>query len=223
MKRTLQFSLLFFSVYFFSQNLEEKISDQICNCIGNLENLQNPELKIQECFQESLEDHYIEITKKLSDPQNQKTKNYEDYYISIEGLLLTNCKNFLEYRKKGLIREEQESLSECNDVKTGTFYYEILQGREKSYLTFTKNEVIETRKDNVYSIYKIEWIDNCTYKLSLISTNSNYDETYLKNKSLVFRIIENNPDYFVVQTEYFENGGLNNVKIFKLPFTNESK
>jgi hypothetical protein len=222
MRRILQFLLLFISVYWFSQNLERKISTEICSCFGNLGDLKNHELKIEECFEKSLEDHYIEITKKLNDPKNAKTKDFEDYYISIEGLLLSNCKKFLEYRKKEHIREEQSSISNCNDIKTGLYYYEILQGKEKAYLTFTKNEVIETRKNNVFSINKIEWVDNCSYKLSLIATNSNYEEIYLKNKSLVFKIIENHPTYFVVQTEYYENGGFNNVKIYKLSFMNET-
>ncbi|PQA89937.1 hypothetical protein B0A69_21520 [Chryseobacterium shigense] len=205
----------------FSQNLEKKISDEICTCLGNAENLKDPEKKLQECTQKSFETNYAEITKKLNDPQNTHTKDIEDYYISIEGLLLNNCKSFLEYRKKEFVREKQESISNCDDIKTGIYYYETLQKKEKSYLTFTKNEVIETRKNNVYSINKIEWTDKCTYKLNLLETNSNYDETYLKNKSLTFRVIENSPTYFVVQTEYFENGGLNNVKIFKLPFINQ--
>ena len=222
MRRILQFSLLFISVYLFSQNLERKISNEICNCFGNLGDLKNPKLKIEECFEKSLEDNYKEITKKLNDPENTKTKDFEDYYLAIEGLLLSNCKTFLEYRQKEFIREEQSSISNCTDIKIGIYYYEILQGTEKSYLTFTNNKVIETRKNNVHSINKIEWVDNCSYKLSLIETNSNYEEIYLKNKSLVFKIIENHPTYFVVQTEYFENGGLNNVKIYKLPFMNET-
>ncbi|MDH6251034.1 putative house-cleaning noncanonical NTP pyrophosphatase (MazG superfamily) [Chryseobacterium sp. H1D6B] len=221
MKRILQFILLISSISLFSQNLEKKISDEICTCLGNLENLKDSEKKQQECAQKSFENNYAEIIKKFNDPQNTHTKDIEDYYISIEALLLNNCKSFLEYRKKEFVREKQESISNCDDIKTGVYYYETLQKKEKSYLTFTKNEVIETRKNNVYSINKIEWTDKCTYKLNLLETNSNYDETYLKNKSLVFRVIENSPTYFVVQTEYFENGGLNNVKIFKLPFINE--
>lgn len=221
MKSILQFILLISSISLFSQNLEKKITDEICTCLGKLENLKDPERKLEECAQKSFEGNYTEIIKKLNDPQNTNTKDIDDYYIAIEGLLLSNCKSFLEYRKKGFVREKQESISNCDDIKTGVYYYEVLQKREKSYLTFTKNEVIETRKNNVYSINKIEWIDKCTYKLSLLETNSNYDETYLKNKSLIFKVIENSPTYFVVQTEYYENGGLNNVKIFKLPFINE--
>ncbi|MBB6372115.1 hypothetical protein [Chryseobacterium shigense] len=201
--------------------MEKKISDEICTCLGNVENLKDPEKKLEECAQKSFDNNYTEIVKKFNDPQNTHTKDIEDYYVSIEGLLLSNCKSFLEYRKKEFVREKQESISNCDDIKTGIYYYETLQKTEKSYLTFTKNEVIETRKNNVYSINKIEWVDKCTYKLNLLETNSNYDETYLKNKSLTFRVIENSPTYFVVQTEYFENGGLNNVKIFKLPFINK--
>ncbi|MGG5210882.1 hypothetical protein ACQWU4_18330 [Chryseobacterium sp. MIQD13] len=221
MKRILQFTLLISSICLFSQNLEKKISNEICTCLGNVENLKDPEKKLEECGKKIFDNNYTEIVKKFNDPQNTKTKDIEDYYVSIEGLLLSNCKSFLEYRKKEFVREKQESISNCDDIKTGVYYYETLQKREKSYLTFTKNEVIETRKNNVYSINKIEWTDKCTYKLNLLETNSNYDETYLKNKSLIFRVIENSPTYFVVQTEYFENGGLNNVKIFKLPFINE--
>lgn len=38
-----------------------------------------------------------------------------------------------------------------------------------------------------------------------------------------FRISENYSKVFIVKTEYFENGGLNNVKILKLPFINDLK
>lgn len=221
MKHILQFTLLISSISLFSQNLEKKISNEICTCLGDVEKLKDPEKKLDECFRKSFKNNDTEIIQKFNSPQNTSTKDFEDYYVSIEGLLLSNCKSFLEYRKKGFVREKQESLSNCDDIKTGIYYYETLQKREKSYLTFTKNEVIETRKNNVYTINKIEWTDKCTYKLNLLETNSNYDETYLKNKSLIFKVIENSPTYFVVQTEYFENGGLNNVKIFKLPFTNE--
>ncbi|UHO38901.1 hypothetical protein H5J24_01580 [Chryseobacterium capnotolerans] len=221
MKRILQFTLLISSISLFSQNLEKKISNEICTCLGDVEKLKDPEKKLDECFRKSFKNNDTEIIQKFNSPQNTSTKDFEDYYVSIEGLLLSNCKSFLDYRKKEFIREKQESISNCDDIKTGIYYYETLQKREKSYLTFTKNEVIETRKNNVYTINKIEWTDKCTYKLNLLETNSNYDETYLKNKSLIFNVIENSPTYFVVQTEYFENGGLNNVKIFKLPFTNE--
>jgi|GEM_PF-3768550 len=221
MKRILQFTLLMSSIGLFSQNLEKKISNEICTCLGNVENLKDPEKTLEQCVQKSFEDNYTAIIKKFNDPKNTNTKDFEDYYISIESLLLSNCKSFLEYRKKEFVSKKQESISNCNDIKTGIYYYETLKKREKSYLTFTKNTVIETRNNNVYTINKIEWMDKCTYKLNLLETNSNYDETYLKNKSLIFKIIENSPTYFVVQTEYFENGGFNNVKIFKLPFINE--
>ncbi|RLJ34054.1 hypothetical protein CLU97_3546 [Chryseobacterium sp. 7] len=86
----------------FSQNLEEKISNEICTCLGNVENLKDPEKKLEECVQKSFENNYNKIIKKFNDPQNTNTKDIQDYYVSIEGLLLSNCKSFLDYRKKNL-------------------------------------------------------------------------------------------------------------------------
>ncbi|WP_147436507.1 hypothetical protein [Chryseobacterium sp. 7] len=102
MKRILQFTLLISSMSLFSQNLEEKISNEICTCLGNVENLKDPEKKLEECVQKSFENNYNKIIKKFNDPQNTNTKDIQDYYVSIEGLLLSNCKSFLDYRKKNL-------------------------------------------------------------------------------------------------------------------------
>ena len=223
MKKILSFLLVLIFINLFSQNLENKISKEICSCLGDLEKVKNPELKSQECIKKSFKENYEEILQKINDPANKKTKDFEDYYISVEATLLNNCATFLDHRKKGLVRNRKESISNCDDLKIGVYYYETLQKKEKSYLTFSKYEVVETRKNNVYTIRKLQWVDKCTYQLSLLETNSNYDDTYLKNKKLNFRIIENSPKYFIVQTEYFENGGLNNVKIFKLPFINDLK
>lgn len=204
----------------FSQNLEEKISLEICNCIGNLEGAKNAEEKIENCFKKGFENNFFQISEKLGDSDGKKTNDLDDYANSIEGVLLNNCTNFLNYAERDLRKPERKSISYCNDLKVGTYYYEALQGKEKHYLTFMGDKIIETRRNNIFSINKIEWLENCTYKLTLIETNSNYDEANLKNKPLIFKIIQNNEDYFVVQTKYFEKGGFNNVTIYKLPYLN---
>jgi hypothetical protein len=220
MKKVLIFFSLFLVITVFSQSLEEKISKNICNCIGSLENVNDAEEKIDRCFNRVFEDHSTEIFKKLRNTPDGKPGDFKDYASSIEGFVLENCVNFLKYREKEIIKPERKSILSCDDVKIGTYYYKVLQGKQNNYLTFTADKVIETRNNNIYSINKIEWLDNCTYKLSTLETNSNHDKLNVKNKPLIFKIIENNEDNFVVQTQYYEKGGFSNVTIYKLPYLN---
>ena len=220
MKKVLIFFNLFLTITVFAQSFEEKISNQICNCIGLLENVNNAEEKIDRCFTRVFEDHSTEIFKKLRNTSDGKSGDFEDYASSIEGLVLENCVNFLRYRERDIIKTERKSMLSCNDLKIGTYYYKVLQGRQNNYLTFTADKVIETRNNNIYAINKIEWLDNCTYKLTTLETNSKHDELNVKNKPLIFRIIENNEDNFVVQTKYYEKGGFTNVIIYKLHYLN---
>lgn len=220
MKNQIIIFLLLIPFLLFSQTLEENISNEICMCMGNLNAIEDPETKIETCVIKSLENFKVEIIKKLNQNENENSQNFEDYFLSIEGLLLNNCTKYLEYREVGLREDEKPNIKNCENLKIGIYYYEVLNPLEKMYLTFTENKVIESRKNNIYSISEIEWIEDCTYKLTTLETNSIYDEIVLNNKSLIFKIIEDQPDYFIVQTQYHENGGFNNVKIFKLPYIN---
>ncbi|MFL9833360.1 hypothetical protein [Chryseobacterium terrae] len=221
MKKALIFLSLFLAITIFSQSLEEKISKNICNCIGSLEKVDDPDEKIDRCFNRVFEDHSTEIFKKLRNTPDGKSGDFEDYASSIEGFVLENCVNFLRYRERDIIKTERKSLLSCNDLKIGTYYYKVLQGKQNNYLTFTEDKVIETRNNNIYSINKLEWLDNCTYKLSTLETNSKHDALNVKNKPLIFKIIENNEDNFVVQTKYYEKGGYTNVTIYKLSYLNQ--
>jgi len=211
---------LFLTITIFAQSFEEKMAKQICNCIGSLEKVNDPDEKIDRCFNRVFEDNSSEIYKNLRNASGEKTGNIEDYAVSIEGFVLENCINLLKYRERDIIKPEKKSLLACNDVKIGTYYYKSLQGKENCYLTFTADKLIETRNNNIYAINKIEWLDNCTYKLTLLETNSKHDELNVKNKPLIFKIIENNEDNFVVQTKYYEKGGFSNVIIYKLSYLN---
>lgn len=221
MNQVFIFFSLFLTITVFSQSFEEKISNQICNCIGSLENVDDAEEKIDRCFTRVFEDHSTEIFKKLRSESGEKSEDFEDYTSSIEGLVLENCVNFLRYRERDFVKPEKKSMSSCDDVKIGTYYYKVLQDRQNNYLTFTTDKVIETRNNNVYAINKIDWLDKCTYRLTTINTNSKHDELNVKNKPLIFKIIENNKDNFVVQTKYYEKGGFSNVIIYKLPYLNQ--
>lgn len=46
-----------------------------------------------------------------------------------------------------------------------------------------------------------------------------FDNVHMTENPHTFKIIENHKDYFVVQTEYIKGAGLNNIKIYKLPYT----
>lgn len=213
------FVLISFSLH--SQSLEEKMSREICECVGTLEGEKNANEKVDNCIQTSFENFATEMYQTIRTSSESKKGSFEDYANSIEGYLLNNCVNYLKFSEKDLVRPEEKSISDCDDLKIGSYYYDILKGKERGYLTFTSDRVIETRINNFYSINKIEWIDKCTYKLTLLETNSKYDETNVKNKPLTFKIIKNNENDFVVQTKYYEKGGFTNVLMHKLSFLNK--
>lgn len=218
MKKIFLFTALILSLAFHSQILENKIASEVCKCINKIEKRSDFDKETDTCFFKGLENNKTEILKKLNDPNNKIQKDIEDYLVSIEGLVLSNCPTFLKYREKDIVKPEKQSISKCDDIKIGTYFYNALEGREIIYLTFTQDNLIETRKNNINSVSKLDWIENCTYKINIVKTNSNYDELNVKNKPLVFKIIENNSEYFVVQTKYFDNGGYTDVKIYKLPY-----
>lgn len=211
--KNLYLILFFCSVAMSAQSLEKKVADDLCICIENekIITTENLEQKIEPCMVSAVQKHFKEMYK-------TDIGKGEEFWNSIMILLTKNCPNFrklaLSSEKKPKI-EEKSAILDCEDLKIGNYFYET---NGKNYLAFTKNQVIENRKGGIYTISKIDWLDKCVYRLTLQETNSRF-ETLHMTEPYTFKIIENHKDYFVVQTEYIEGAGLNNVKIYKLPYT----
>lgn len=213
--KNLYLILFFCSVALSAQSLEKKVADDLCICIENekITTTENLKQKIETCMISVVQKHFKEMYK--TDMGEDK-----EFWNSVIILLTKNCPNFrklaLSSKKKPKI-EEKSSILDCEDLKIGNYFYETSRG--KNYLAFTKNQVIENRGRGAYTISKIDWLDKCVYRLTLQETNSRFDNVHMTENPYTFKIIENHKDYFVVQTEYIKGAGLNNVKIYKLPYT----
>lgn len=206
--------LLVLSVRLSAQSLEEKVANELCICLKDekVEEIEQLEQKLEPCMTLMVQKYFKDIYK-------MNTREHEELWNSVIILLIKNCSNFRNLALSSDNRpkiEEKSVVSDCEDLKIGSYFYEVY---EKNYLIFTKNQVIENRAGGIYSISKIDWLDKCIYKLTLQETNSRFETVHMKENPYIFKIIENNKDYFVVQTQYIEGAGVNNVKIYKLPYS----
>lgn len=205
--------LLMFSLSLSAQSLEERMSKDMCECLTKYKDRMDD--NAIQCYEKVGLKYYSEMYQEM---ERKKLNNVGDYLATLERHLVKHCPLLLEVYKEKYQQEEKESISDCEDLKIGNYYYEPNNTERRNYLTFTENQVIENRRGGIYTYSKIEWVDKCTYKLTLEKSNGHYENEHLKNHSQTYKIIENNNDYFVVQTQYYENGGFNNVKVYKLSY-----
>lgn len=211
--KTIYFILCLCSVGLSAQTLEEKVADELCACLkdSNVNTDEQLEKAIEGCMLNSMQTHLKDIYL-LSDTQSN------EFWDAVMGLMTTKCLGSLALKLGGIEKTEPKpTISVCEDIKIGNYYYEIEEGR-RHYLAFTPHQVLENRADGIYTNSNIEWLDKCVYKLTLQDTNSRFDEIHMKNNPYTFNIVENTPDYFIVQTQYVEAIGVQNVKIHKLPY-----
>lgn len=204
--------LLMFSLSLSAQSLEEKLAEDLCICLRDekITTGENLEQKLEPCIVSIMQKHFKEMYK-------TDIGEDEEFWNNVMILLTKNCPNFRKLALSPDNRtkiEEKSAILDCEDLKIGNYFYET---NGKNYLAFTKNQVIENRGGGIYSISKIDWLDKCVYRLTLQETNSRF-ETLHMTEPYTFKIIENHKDYFVVQTQYIEGAGLNNVKVYKLSY-----
>jgi len=90
----------------------------------------------------------------------------------------------------------------CTEIKTGSFYYYV-KPNYGEYLILRSDtiqkEILVSKKDT--AIWKIKWINECTYSATFISSNSPMSETesYFYAKYIgITEIISINKDYYIV-------------------------
>lgn len=93
----------------------------------------------------------------------------------------------------------------CKDFHTGKFFIEG-EGYSGSYLKRTKKKQIEKVSIEGFRIVmKVEWIDDCTYKLIYLRGNKKYRQSEYSSKKepdLIVRIIETSKNYYVIESRF---------------------
>lgn len=96
---------------------------------------------------------------------------------------------------------------DCSDFKTGTYHYIPPNGGEV-YLKRTKKKQIERYNDeNQKFIFTIEWIDECTYKLTLKNAKGlpKAKKKEIIGSTLFCKVIDANLGHYTVNINNSDN------------------
>ena len=87
----------------------------------------------------------------------------------------------------------------CVDFKTG--YFQNIDSRDSSnFIKRTKDYQYEHEKSSGVKLkLKVTWIDECTYRLTLIKGNSKWNKAaqVKDNPDLIVEIVQTGPDYYI--------------------------
>ena len=111
----------------------------------------------------------------------------------LTGILLT-CTSFIF------------SLIDCSKVHTGKFYFYKNSDQYTSTIIRTDTVQIEINsKTKDTSIWKINWIDNCTFSTKYVSglrINTQAEADFYRQSIIVFTIKELTDDYYTYSAEF---------------------
>jgi hypothetical protein len=94
----------------------------------------------------------------------------------------------------------------CTDIRNGVFvFFSRITGSESTYTRNgdTQKEVDPAKHETI--LWKVEWIDNCSYYLkyeSGLEERSNDDRTFLSKHKILTQILRVTNDYYIFRTSF---------------------
>jgi uncharacterized protein (DUF2141 family) len=92
---------------------------------------------------------------------------------------------------------------DCSRFREGHYYLKSHSSKDGYNIDRFKNTQIETVvSSGTKSLWSVTWIDNCTYQVKYmhdLNDSSNIDSARITLPSLIFKIKETNPTYYIFE------------------------
>ncbi len=148
----------------FSQSVEsivKRVSDEICNCVGNLDDESELRRKLKECSDDKI-NHIMNNSTKAENTVLLEGDNLQKVISQVESYLLTHCENVKQLIEQDLEKEvnkvsENNSISSCPTNFSGKHLRKInkLEGEIIAFNGLV-TEVHSAYKDKPYYKVKLE-------------------------------------------------------------------
>lgn len=205
--KTILFTLVFVtaSSQLFSQDLVNKLSKQLCECLEK-EQIKDPN-EMNGCF----EDIIVNNLKDIKEYYKAKTLdeiNMEEFGGKIGAKLIKECQYVLDNFNSGGLDDDQkvdkQSDLKCDDIKRGDFYYtqkNIDKGIDTTYVTITDTMFLERMKNGkTFSLLDIKWTSNCEFTLTFNNSNDPFKKQMSKKGDIYqYEVLQNNANSVFLQ------------------------
>lgn len=208
--KTILFTFVFIiaSNQLFSQNLVNKLSKQLCECLEK-EKIKNIN-EMNGCFEDIIIDNLKEI-KQFYNARTFEEINIEELAGKVGVKMMNECNyvrdNFPSGGLEGDKRVEKQPDLKCDDIRKGDFYYVKTapnQVQDTTYVTITDKMYLERmKKGQTYSLLDINWTSDCKFTLTFSESNDPFKKEMSKKGDIYqYEVVQNNANSMFLQINW---------------------
>ncbi len=174
---TLFLFLTFIPYSLFSQDLIDKLSNEICQCAQKKQYKKFND--IQPCFEDVLLTNFKKI-KEFYKAETIEDINMDEIGAKIGARIVKNCQYIVSTfgTNETEVAEvvEKDPNLKCTDLKKGDFYYLSKmyngQSQDTTFVTISNNMYLERMNNGrTFSLLSIEWKNDCAFELKFKESN----------------------------------------------------
>lgn len=199
--------------YSFSQDINDKISDELCQCV------EESEIKSMAEFEPCFETVILKNFSALLDFHDVKLIDDLDESV-VEGIIAKfskECDFVFELVEDTVLesipKEKPVNALKCEDAKNGDFYYtqavyiEDSSVVDTTYVTISGDMFLERMKGGkTYSLLDIIWKDDCSFDLSFVQSNDSFKKQLSKKGEIYsYEIVSATENSLFLKLTYKEN------------------